>query len=120
MKVIVYLLIFSCFFNIALYGQNETNITYGLKLGGLYSKISNLPESTKGRDNTLDNSVMESKGAYGLEGGFFMNCKLYDTRVAIQPEILFREAGETVNYRDTTGKEFELGLHCLFAAWRFV
>lgn len=111
MKVILHLLIFSCFFNIALYGQNETNITYGLKLGGLYSKISNLPESIKGRDNTFDNSVMESKGAYGLEGGFFMNCKLYDTRVAIQPEILFRQAGETVNYRDTTGKEFELGLH---------
>jgi len=111
MKVILYLPIFCCFFNIILYGQNETNITYGLKLGGIYSKISNLPESIKGRDNTFDNSVMESKGMYGLEGGFFMNCKLYDTRVAIQPEILFRQSGATVNYHDTTGKEFELGLH---------
>jgi hypothetical protein len=111
MKVILRLLIFCSFCNVVLYGQNETNITYGLKFGGLYSKISNLPESIKGRDNTFDNSTMESKGAYGLEGGFFLNCKLYDTRVAIQPEILFRQSGETVNYHDTTGKEFELGLH---------
>jgi hypothetical protein len=111
MKVILYLSILSCFFYIEVYGQNETNITYGLKLGGLYSKINNLPESIKGRDNTFDNSVMESKGGYGIEGGFFLNCKLYDTRVAIQPEILFRQSAQTVNYHDITGKKFELGLN---------
>lgn len=111
MKIKLHFLIFFGCFNFAAYAQNETNITYGLKLGGLYSKISNLPESIKGRDNTFDNSTMKTKGMYGLEGGFFMNCKLYDTRVAIQPEILFRQSGATVNYHDTTGKEFELGLH---------
>jgi hypothetical protein len=110
MKVLLHLLIFCSFFNAA-HAQNETNITYGLKLGGIYSKISNLPESIKGRDNTFDNSVMESKGGYGIEGGFFLNCKLYDTRVAIQPELLFRQSSQTVNYHDTTGKEFELGLN---------
>ncbi|MBS7234108.1 outer membrane beta-barrel protein [Flavobacterium psychroterrae] len=110
MKVLLHLLIFCSFFN-ATHAQNETNITYGLKLGGIYSKISNLPESIKGRDNTFDNSVMESKGGYGIEGGFFLNCKLYDTRVAIQPELLFRQSSQTVNYHDTTGKEFELGLN---------
>ncbi|MEO7977677.1 outer membrane beta-barrel protein [Flavobacterium sp.] len=111
MKVLLHLLIFCCCFNVAVYAQNETNITYGLKLGGIYSTINNLPESIKGRDNTFDNSVMETKGGYGIEGGFFLNCKLYDTRVAIQPEILFRQSAQTVNYRDTTGKEFELGLN---------
>ena len=110
MKVLLHLLIFCSFFN-AVHAQNETNITYGLKLGGIYSKISNLPESIKGRDNTFDNSVIESKGGYGIEGGFFLNCKLYDTRVAIQPELLFRQSSQTVNYHDTTGKEFELGLN---------
>lgn len=110
MKVLFHLLIFCSFFNAA-HAQNETNITYGLKLGGIYSKISNLPESIKGRDNTFDNSVMESKGGYGIEGGFFLNCKLYDTRVAIQPELLFRQSSQTVNYHDNTGKEFELGLN---------
>lgn len=111
MKVLLHLLIFCCCFNVALYAQNETNITYGLKLGAIYSTINNLPESIKGRDNTFDNSVMESKGGYGIEGGFFLNCKLYDTRVAIQPEILFRQTAQTVNYHDTTGKEFDLGLN---------
>jgi hypothetical protein len=111
MKVLLHLLIFCCCFNVAVYAQNETNITYGLKLGAIYSTINNLPESIKGRDNTSDNSVMETKGGYGIEGGFFLNCKLYDTRVAIQPEILFRQSAQTVNYHDTTGKEFELGLN---------
>ncbi|MBP4140412.1 outer membrane beta-barrel protein [Flavobacterium sp. P4023] len=111
MKVIQYLSIFCCFFNTLIYSQHDTNITYGLKFGALHSKISNLPESIKGRDNTFDNSKMETKGLYGLEGGFFLNFKLYDTRVAIQPEILFRQSGETVTYKDKVGKEFELGLN---------
>jgi hypothetical protein len=111
MKVIQYLSIFCFFFGVSVHAQYETNITYGLKFGGLRSTISSLPETIKGRDNTVDNSVMESKGAYGLEGGFFLNFKLHDTRVAIQPEILFRQAGEKVTYRDAVGKEFELGLH---------
>ena len=114
MKILLHLLLFCCLFNASLYSQNETNITYGLKLGGLHSKFSNLPESIKGRDNTFDNSVMKSKGSYGLEGGFFLNFKLYDTRVAIQPEILFRQSGEKVTYQDATGKEFELGLNYAF------
>ncbi len=111
MKVILFLIIFSYSFNVAVYSQNETNITYGLKFGVLQSKITNLPESINGRDNSFNNSVIKSEGRYGLEGGFFLNFKLYDTRVAIQPEILFRQAGEKIKYHDTVGKEFELGLH---------
>lgn len=110
MKVIPYFLLLSTFINV-LHSQNQTTVTYGIKLGGLTCGISNLPESIQGRDNTFDSHVMESKGGYGLEGGFFLNFKLYDTRVAIQPELLFRDSSQTVAYRDTTGKEFELGLH---------
>lgn len=108
MKVLLYVLTLSYCFSSVLYGQYETNITYGLKVGGLYSTISNLPESIKGRDNSLDNSTLKSDGKYGLEGGFFVNMKLHDTRVAIQPEILFRQSGETITYNDTSGKEYEL------------
>lgn len=111
MKVILYLSIFCCYFNINSYCQNQTNITYGLKFGALQSTINNLPETIKGRDNTFNNSVTESNGAYGLEGGFFINMKLYDTRVAIQPEVLFRQSGENITYKDAVGKEFELGLN---------
>ena len=114
MKPLPLLIVFSFFYSTALYSQNESNITYGLKLGALHSEFSNLPESIKGRDNTVDNSVMKSKGAYGFEGGFFVNCKLSGTRVAIQPEILFRQSGVTVNYHDVVGKEFELGLQYFY------
>lgn len=111
MQVLLRLIIFCCFYNVATYSQNESNITYGLKFGGIYSKITNLPESITGRDNTFDNSVMKSKNGYGVEGGFFLNCKLSETRVAIQPELLFRQSAQSVHYQDATGKEFELGLH---------
>ncbi|OCB72865.1 outer membrane beta-barrel protein [Flavobacterium crassostreae] len=111
MKVTLYVFIYTFFFTSSFYAQNQTNITYGLKLGGLYSGISNLPENIKGRDNSLDNSTMETQGIYGIEGGFFVNFKLHDTRVAIQPEILFRQSGAKVSYQDTVGKEFDLGFH---------
>lgn len=111
MKIVRCLLVLSLVFCVPVFGQNETNITYGIKLGGLYSQINNLPEAIKGRDNTFDNSVMESNGVYGIEGGFFANLKLYDTRIAIQPEIVFRQSGENITYRDAVGKEFKLGLH---------
>lgn len=111
MKLLLHLLLFCFFFDATLHAQNDTNITYGLKLGGIYSKISNLPESIKGRDNSFDNSILETKGGFGVEGGFFLNCKLYDTRVAIQPELLYRQSSQTVNYIDTAGKKFELGLN---------
>ena len=114
MKVILYLSIFCYYLTTTSYSQNQTNITYGLKFGALNSRINNLPESITGRDNTFDNSVIESKGAYGLEGGFFLNMKLYDTRVAIQPEVLFRQFGENITYKDAVGKEFELGLNYSF------
>lgn len=111
MKIQLYLNLLSCFFCAAGYGQYEKNTTYGMKLGPLYSKISNLPEMIKGRNNTLNNSTIENQGAYGLEGGFFLNYKLPDTRVALQPEILFRQTGDKITYSDATGKNYELKLN---------
>jgi len=111
MKVILYFALFSCLANASLYGQYENNTTYGMKLGPLYSQISNLPEMIKGRNNSLDNSTLENKGTYGLEGGFFLNYKLPDTRVALQPEILFRQSGDKISYSDPTGKKYELKLN---------
>lgn len=111
MKITLHLLFFIFLTSTILSAQNETNITYGLKIGGLYSTISNLPESIKGRDNTIDNINITNRGLYGFEAGFFLNCKLHDTRVAIQPEILFQQSGERLSYTDTFGKEFDLQLH---------
>ena len=108
MRIRLYLLLFSGLYSMIVTAQYENNSTYGLKFGALYSKISNLPEMIRGRNNTLDNSTIESKGAYGVEGGFFLNYKLPDTRVALQPEILYRQSEETVSYNDITNKKYEL------------
>jgi hypothetical protein len=111
MKTILFLRYFFFFITLSLFSQNETNITYGLKLGVIYSQMSNLPESISGRDNTFNDSSMSSEAGYGIEGGFFVNLKLTDTRVAIQPEILFRQTAQTVSYSDTTNKQFQIGFH---------
>jgi hypothetical protein len=90
------------------FGQHQETVTYGFKLGGLYATIGNLPESIRGRDNSFDNSTLESKGKFGMEGGLFLNYKLPNTRVAIQTELLYRLAGENVAYSDPLGKKYDL------------
>ncbi|MGA9638684.1 outer membrane beta-barrel protein [Flavobacterium sp.] len=104
MRLIPFLLL-----SLVMNAQQVELITYGLKLGAIHSKISNLPEMLTGRDHSLQQYTLKSEGVYGIETGFFANFKLYDTRVAIQPELLFRKAGEKVKYEDITGKTYEIG-----------
>ena len=104
-------LIFSMIFSFIAFSQHKENLTYGLKLAALQSKISNLPEMISGRDNSLSNYSLNNKGKFGVEGGFFLNYKLPDSRVALQPEILYRSAGEIIDYENTTGKTYTLTLN---------
>lgn len=92
--------------------QYEDNLTYGLKVGGVYSNIGNLPEMILGRDHQFTQSSINSKGKYGVEGGVFLNYKLPDTRTAIQPEILYRKSGAQVNYSNPIkSEEYQLDLN---------
>lgn len=93
----------------SVYGQHESNLTYGVKFGALHSTISNLPESIKGRDQTFTDNYYSSKGKYGVEGGLFLNYKLPNSRTAIQPELLIRTAGEKIQYNDPQGLQKEIG-----------
>ena len=103
-------LIFTLTFSFIAFSQYKENLTYGLKLGALQSKISNLPEMISRRDNSYSSYSLNNKGTYGVEGGFFLNYKLPDSRVALQPEILYRTAGDIVEYQDASGKEYTLTL----------
>lgn len=92
-----------------LFGQYQENLTYGLKVGVLHSKITNLPEMIIGREHNLTQFSLQNRGKYGIEGGVFLNYKFPDSRVAIQPEILFRQSGERVEYHHSiTGKQYTL------------
>jgi hypothetical protein len=93
-----------------LQAQYTERVTYGIKVSALQSKISNLPEMIIGRDNSLASYTLESKGYFGIEAGFFLNYKVPDSKVAIQPEILYRSSGETVDYKNSSGKEYQLKL----------
>ncbi|MEJ8605190.1 outer membrane beta-barrel protein [Riemerella anatipestifer] len=89
--------------------QYMDNLTYGVKVGGLHSTITNLPEMIVGRDHNKTLFSIDSKGAYGAEGGLFLNYKLPHSRVAIQPEFLYRKAGDRVVYHNQmTGQEYTL------------
>ena len=54
-------------------GQYLDNLTYGLKLGALYSRVTNLPEMLIGRENNRQLFDITSKGVFGVEGGLFIN-----------------------------------------------
>lgn len=90
------------------YSQITETYTYGLKLGGLQSSISNLPEMLSGRDNSASNYKLQSDKVIGVEGGFFLNYKLPDTRVAIQTELLYRKAGDRVSFSNDLGDTYLL------------
>ena len=53
-------------------GQYLDNLTYGLKLGALHSRITNLPEMLIGRENNRQQFDINGKGVFGVEGGFFL------------------------------------------------
>lgn len=91
------------------YSQYTENLTYGLKVGGVRSQFSNLPEMVMGREHTLKQFDLTSKAKFGVEGGVFLNYKFPDTRTAIQPELLYRQAGAKVHYsQPSSGENYEL------------
>ena len=53
-------------------GQYLDNLTYGLKLGALHSRITNLPEMLIGRENNRQQFDINGKGVFGVEGGLFL------------------------------------------------
>lgn len=91
------------------YSQYIENLTYGLKVGGVRSQFSNLPEMVMGREHTLKQFDLTSKAKFGVEGGVFLNYKFPDTRTAIQSELLYRQAGAKVQYsQPSSGENYEL------------
>ncbi len=99
-----------CLFLVASFGYSQItdNFTYGLKVGGLLSSIDNVPEMISGRDNSFSDYTLKSDKIFGVEGGFFVNYKLPETRVAIQAELLYRKAGDKISYSNALNKNYLL------------
>lgn len=87
------------------FAQYNDNLSYGVKVGGVHSTITNLPEMLLGREHQLSQFSLKEKGSFGVEGGIFLNYKFPDSRMAIQPEILYRKAGTEVHYNNDFSKE---------------
>jgi hypothetical protein len=103
-------------FTTILFAQQEELITYGLKIGATHAEISSIPEMLTGTDNSLQQYSLTSEGTYGIESGIFANFKLYETRVAIQTELLFQKSSTKVNYSDATGKTYTIGFNYNYIA----
>ncbi|WP_018676025.1 outer membrane beta-barrel protein [Riemerella columbina] len=87
--------------------QYMDTFTYGLKVGALHSNMTNLPEMIIGRDYNKTQFTMDHKGGFGVEGGVFANYKLPHSRVALQPELLYRKTKSQVLYHNTiTNQEY--------------
>ncbi len=91
--------------------QYIDNLTYGVKFGGLHSRITNLPEMLDGREHYRVLYDLNSKATIGVEGGFFLNYKIPDTRTAIQGELFYRNSGAKVLYSNSRDENYELKLN---------
>lgn len=105
MKKIILLLVLVSTKSILAQGDRE--ITYGLFGGGIYSKMSNIPDAliVKG---LYDNFTLKEEGKFGGTGGVFINWKYPYAKVAIQTEISYSGQGTDVNYEDAKGLKYKI------------
>jgi hypothetical protein len=87
--------------------QYPVDLTYGVKIGGTWSKISNLSGMIISEDYYQGYS-MESEPRWGATAGLFLNYKFPDTRIALQPEIMYTMQGGDLKYSDIKGLNYTI------------
>ncbi|MDR2122971.1 MAG: PorT family protein [Flavobacteriaceae bacterium] len=83
------------------------NLTYGIKAGGTYSRIGNLSKMIVSEEYYQD-YTMKEEVRWGCEAGLFLNYKFPDTRIALQPEILYSMQGGKIKYNDINGLNYQM------------
>jgi hypothetical protein len=87
--------------------QYGVDLTYGIKAGGTYSKVSNLSGMIVSEDYFLG-YTLEEKYRFGGSIGLFLNYKFPDTRIALQPEINYSMQGGDLQYHDIRGLDYKV------------
>lgn len=103
-KIVLLLLLVS---TKSLLAQGDREITYGLFAGGIYSKMSNLPDVIVPK-GIYEGYTLEEKGKFGGMGGFFINWKYPYAKVAIQTDMSYSSQGTDLNYEDIKGLKYKM------------
>lgn len=91
----------------SLFAQGDREITYGLFGGGIYSKMSNLPDVIVPK-GVYEGYTLEEKGKFGGTGGVFINWKYPYAKVSIQTEISYSRQSTDLNYEDIKGLKYKM------------
>ena len=104
-----FLIVLFLFFCKTLHAQPGREIIYGVYVGGISSKMSNLPDVivTKGQANY--NLVPESR--FGFIGGIYLNWKYPYANISVQPEVFYSKQGTNLNYDDIKGLNYKMSFN---------
>lgn len=103
-KIILILLLVS---TKSLFAQGDREITYGLFGGGIYSKMSNLPDVIVPK-GIYEGYTLKEEGKFGGTAGVFINWKYPYAKVSIQTEISYSGQGTDLNYEDIKGLKYKI------------
>lgn len=103
-KIILLLLLVS---TKSLFAQGDREITYGFFAGGIYSKMSNLPDVIVPK-GIYQGYSLEEEGKFGATTGFVINWKYPYANVAIQTEVSYSMQGTDLNYKDNKGLQYKM------------
>lgn len=84
-------------------------ITYGLFLGGNYSKMGGIKRSII-PDDIYTGFTTNEKGGVGLTGGLFLNWRYIHRPLGVQPELWYSGQKTEMSYTDEKGLRYKLGL----------
>lgn len=103
-KIIILLLLVS---TKSLFAQGDREITYGLFAGGIYSKMSNLPDVIVPK-GIYEGYTFTEDGKFGGTAGLVINWKYPYAKVSIQTELSYSGQSTDLNYEDIKGLKYKM------------
>jgi hypothetical protein len=97
-------------FSKSMLAQPGREITYGFYIGGISSKMSDLPDVII-RKGIYKNYNLNDEGRYGFIGGGFLNWKYPFANISIQPEVYYSKQGTNLNYDDIKGLNYKMSFN---------
>ena len=108
-KIFLSFLILNTFIFFAQSSQNRV-ITYGLYVGGMYSKMDNVPDVIVPVGDYTGYSF-DTKGKFGGFGGIYLNWKYQQYKISIQPEVFFSQQKTDLIYSDIKDLNYKINLN---------
>ncbi|MDN3672402.1 outer membrane beta-barrel protein [Flavobacterium branchiarum] len=105
MKKIILLLVLVS--TTSLFAQGDREITYGFFGGGIYSKMSNLPDVIVPK-GIFNGYTLKEEGKFGGTAGLVINWKYPYARVSIQTEMSYSGQSTDLNYKDAKGLKYKM------------